>query len=161
MRWSLTLLLQFLIDSPRLLVGVPSRWMQSDSLLSWRDVLFLDTGDLLRADSATRVCGMNINTYINIAICCEKKLSSLPPSQLIPRSNSGEISVSLAVHNPPLFLYFCTLEILPSWITIFLIIYLFRLIPLFYLSSFLLSLFSTFNFAPITPNNLYNTFKLT
>jgi len=32
------------------------------------------------ADSATRVCGMNINTYINIAICCEKKLSSLPPS---------------------------------------------------------------------------------
>ena len=88
-----------------------------------------------------------------------KKSFPLYLPQLIPRSNSGEISVPLAVHNPPLFLYFCTLEIFPSWITIFLIIYLLRLIPLFYLSSFLLSLFSTFNFAPITPNNLYNTFK--
>ena len=66
-----------------------------------------------------------------------KSPSSLPLLQLIPRSNSGKISVPLAVHNSPLLLYLCTSKTLLPWIIIFLTLYLLRLIPL----ALLLALF--------------------
>ena len=74
-------------------------------------------------------------------ICCSSS-EKFPPLQLIPRSNSIEIFVPLAMHNLPLLLYFCTLETLFSWIifswfSIFLILsFWFSLIP-FFLTFFL------------------------
>ena len=121
---------------------VPPRrgWMvQSDGSLSWRDVPFLDSFSdlsLLRTNSATRVC----ETMWILLFVVRKSPFSLPPLQLIFRSNSWEISVPLAMHNPPLLLYLYISETLPSWITIFLILYLLRLIPL----TLLLTYFSPF-----------------
>jgi len=113
--------------------------MQSDSSLSWR-VFFLDLGDLsfLRTGSATRICG----TMWILLFIVRKSPSSLPLLQLIPRSNSGKISVPLAVHNSPLLLYLCTSKTLLPWIIIFLTLYLLRLIPLSLLLTLFPSLFT-------------------
>ena len=121
MRWSfilLPLLLQFLTDSPQLLgtflspcrdwMMQSAHWVEETCLLRYRRSQF--SADWQRYKSLR-------NEY-----CCslwEKVLPLYLPWQLIPRSNSEEISVPLA-HNSPLLLYLCMLEILPSWIIIFL-----------------------------------------
>ena len=93
--------------------------------------------------------------------CCysswEKVLLLYLPYNLILRSNSGEISVPLVVHNPSLHLRNSSLLNNHFLDTLSSSSYSFNSFTHLLSSSPHVS--STFNFVPIIPSNLYNIFK--
>jgi len=92
--------------------------------------------------------------------CCsswEKVLLLYLPYNLILRSNSGEISVPLVVHNPSLHLRNSSLLNNHFLDTLSSSSYSFNSFT--HLLSSFPHVSSTFNFVPIIPSNLYNIFK--
>ena len=131
--------------TPRLFVGVflvllRRGWMVQFNSLNWRNVPFLDTGNLslLRTDSG-RVCEMMISIWydMNITVRCKKK--SFLSTSLITNSSlqfwRNLRALGDAQSSASIFLHL-TIEIFLSWIIIFLILYLLRFIPLTFLLIF-------------------------